>query len=70
MNHHPYLARIFHQNKDFAAPARRALAAFAHPCASSANVCFYDSGNNATHGDKTSPGKRFDCSTNFAFFGP
>ena len=33
----------------------------------SANGCFYGSGNNQTHGGKTSHGKRFDDSAAFAF---
>ena len=36
----------------------------------SANVCFYDSGNNAIESDKSLPGKQFDDSTALAFFGP
>jgi len=42
------------KRKDFAAPARRALAAFAHPCASSANIFFYVFGYNATRVDNKS----------------
>ena len=60
MNHHSYLVRTFHPKKDLTQIHVN----------KSANVCFYDSENSATHGDKTSPGKRFDCSTAFAFFGP
>ena len=36
----------------------------------SANVCFYDFGNNTMQGDKTLPGKRFYDSTALAFSGP
>ena len=36
----------------------------------SANVYFYCSENNAIESDKSLPGKQFDCSTAFAFFGP